>query len=190
MHNVILKPIMLSKILNNQHTIVGAFIDLDGTITDDSKRKKFAEKQLFELYQNLCLTDLLKHTVIENIMQMNYDFLWILSGRNADFLVHTLSMLPIDFSNKVVGAVMRGYNDLDPNKVLKEKGMEFFSEYMKCFEKDNNDITVLMDIWDDNEDVIKNISRDKIKKNNHVGFKIELVYRFLVSGNESFVYKD
>ena len=192
MHTSLIRPNRLYQLLNNkaQYLINGAIIDIDNTLTNDVKRAKYRETQNWSTYQKLCLTDTVNKKIIESIIDCGYDFIWLSSGREFDYLLPTLERMPSQFKNIVIGAGMRTTGDFKSNLIIKENSIDVFKSLINRYTDETIGHKILLDIWDDNEAVLKQSTHMSIDET-FKGTAIELNYKYLVVNNHDFlVYHD
>lgn len=192
MHTALIRPNRLYQLLNNkaQYLINGAIIDIDNTLTNDVKRAKYRETQNWNTYQKLCLTDIINVNIISSIIDCGYDFIWLSSGREFDYLFPTLERMPSQFKNIVIGASMRTSDDIRSNLLIKENGIAALKSLINQYINDTINHKILLDIWDDNENVLEQPLREIID-GTFKGTAIELNYKYLVVNNHNFlVYHD
>lgn len=187
MHTALIRPNRLYQLLNNkaQYLINGAIVDIDNTLTNDAKRAKYRESKNWSTYQKLCLTDTVNKKIVESIIDCGYDFIWLSSGREFDYLFPTLEKMPLPFKNIVIGASMRTSDDIRSNLIIKENGIAALKSLIHQYINDTINHKILLDIWDDNEAVLKQSTHMSIDET-FKGTTIELNYKYLVVNNHDF----
>lgn len=188
MHAALIRPNRLYQLLNNKgiYHISGAIIDIDNTLTNDAKRAKYRENKNWSTYQKLCLTDTININIVNSIINCDYDFIWLNSGREFDYLLPTLEKMPLQFKNIVIGASMRTNGDIRSNLIIKENGIAALKSLINQYVNETIGHKILLDIWDDNEAVLDSLFREIIDGT----FKettIELNYKYLVVNNHDFL---
>lgn len=192
MHTALIRPNHLYQLLNNKgiYHISGAIVDIDNTLTNDAKRAKYRESKNWSTYQKLCLTDTVNKKIVESIIGCGYDFIWLSSGREFDYLFPTLERMPSQFKNIVIGAGMRTTGDFRSNLIIKENSIDVFKSLINQYTDETIGHKILLDIWDDNEAVLKQSAHMSIDET-FKGTVIELNYKYLVVNNHDFlVYHD
>lgn len=188
MHTALIRPNHLYQLLNNKgiYHISGAIVDIDNTLTNDAKRAKYRETKNWNTYQKLCLTDTVNKKIVESIIDRGYDFIWLISGREFDYLLPTLERMPLPFKNIVIGASMRTNNDIRSNLIIKENGIAALKSLIHQYTNEAIGHKILLDIWDDNEAVLEQSLNETIDET-FKGTAIELNYKYLVVNNHDFL---
>ena len=149
-----------------------AFLDVDGTLTDDSWRRYYLDKHNYTKYQQKCMGDELKNNVINDIQENSYDFLFITSGRNFQYANDLYNILPEPMRLKIMGMYMRQpivdkyISSLTIKMNAQVMAIRYLRQEFLCrlleiyaaniLELDDpksrhNKFAILVDVWDDDE---------------------------------------
>ena len=188
MHTAIIRPNLLQRtFMDKSFNICAAIVDIDNTITNDKQRAKYREAQNWPVYQKLCLTDTINTKIVDSIIDCGYDFIWLSSGREFDYLFPTLEKMPLRFKSIVVGATMRNYGDFSSNLDIKKNGYEVFKFMVNNYADESIKHQIILDIWDDNEEVLNRVNSSFSINEYMKGTIIKLNYKHLVINNHDFL---
>ena len=146
-----------------------AYVDIDGTLTDDNHRKHFLKENEhpdYISYQMECVHDPLNEKVCSFINDKEYDFIILLSGRYYDYLDVTLDQLStseegLKIYDKLIGVNMRSTSVIGtvPLKQLGiRRGMHFlenvYADICACEDRELWDVlsrrlVCHWDVWED-----------------------------------------
>lgn len=185
MNLIPLKPYGLKTITLNHDRLNIAFVDIDGTLTNDSRRKEqyLNDDNVGEAYANYQANyryDNPYHFLAYDICSCKYDMIFLVSNRYSDALAYTLSTLRPDFADAVYMAAMRDpIDDKDKDMItLKFMGYDLILQKI-C--KMRPDVKISIDIYDDDPAIMDILRLADNPINNLDGLKLDRSQFLLVN---------
>lgn len=136
-------------------------LDIDGTLTDDNHRKKFLPKfktddpKDFKEYQTACRGDKPNAEFQKFLVEKNYDFFIIASGRESEYMLTTMKqILYPEIIDKIIWIGMRGSNDKSKNVEIKNHTID---SAIRCILKTQPYAWFDIDVFEDMKDVLSEV---------------------------------